>query len=66
MTNSNEAANMYRKGDLVSPTRADAGSGIVDRLTTVIRRLWDAINVNVGEMDADDGECYPTGGCCCA
>ena len=65
MTNSNEAANMDRNGDMGSPNRAVVGSGIVTWLTTVIHRIWDILDVDLGKMGGEDGDYYPTGGCCC-
>ena len=67
MTDLNEAANLDRNGDLFSPSRAVLGSGIVNWLTRVIHRIWDALDVDWDQwvtFEGDDGDYFPTGGCC--
>ena len=64
MTTLNNVVNMDWNGDMVSPNKAVGDSGIVNWLTTVIHQIWDAINVNVGELENDDGDYFPTSGCC--
>ena len=65
MTNLSEVANMDWKDDLVSPDKVVAGSGIVKWLTDVINRLRNIINVDLGQIEDEDTDYYPTGGCCC-
>ena len=71
MTNLNEVANLDGKVDMVSPNSAVGGSGIVSRLTSAIHRIWDILNADWDKevtqitMDNEDGDYYPTGGCCC-
>ena len=67
MTNSNEAASLDWNVELVSPEIADAGSGIVNWLTRVIHRIWDNLYVDWDQWvptEGDDGDYFPTGGCC--
>ncbi len=72
MTNLNEVANLDRNGDMASPNRAVVGSGIVDWLKTVIHRIWDILEADWDKRvagvtrEGEDGEYFPTGGCCCA
>ncbi len=65
MTNLSQGANMDWNEDKVCANTAVGGSGIVPWLTTVIHRIWDAINVNGGQLPGEDGDYYHTGGCCC-
>ena len=65
MINLNEVANMDWNGGMVSPTGTFVGSRFVNWLTSVIHRMWDAVNLSVGELEGDDEDSYPTGGCCC-
>ncbi len=66
MTTLNEIANMDWKVDMVSPEIANAGSGILNRLTNVIHRIWDLLDVDLEkwEMEGEDEDYFPTGGCC--
>ncbi len=66
MTNLAEAANLVWKVDMVSPEIADAGSGIVNWLTSVIQRIRDILDVDLEkwEMEGEDEVYFPTGGCC--
>ncbi len=64
MTTLNEVANLNWNSGMVSPSRAVVGSGIVTWLTTAIHRIWDIINVDLGQADVADADYYPAGGCC--
>ena len=67
MTTLNDVANMDWNGDMVSPNGAAGGSGIVNWLTSVIHRIWDILDVDWDQwstFEGDDGEYFPTGGCC--
>ena len=72
MTNLNEVANLDGKVDMISPNSAVGGSGIVSRLTSAIHRIWDILNADWDKRvagvtrEGEDGEYFPTGGCCCA
>jgi len=58
MTNLNESGKDWN-GDIVSLNRAVVGSGMVNRLTTVIHRIWDIFNVDLDKrvtMEGEDGE----------
>ncbi len=68
MTNLNEVANLDWNGDMVTPNGAVVGSGIGNWLTTVIHRIWDILDVDWDKWvtrEGEDGEYFPTGGCCC-
>ena len=64
MTSLSEVANLDWNGGIVSLNRADVGSGILKWLATVIHRLWDTINIDLGRIEDADPENDPTGGCC--
>ena len=68
MTSLNEVVNVDWNGDMVSPNKADVGSGIVNWLTSVIHRIWDILDVDWDKWVTMEGEdedfYYPTGGCC--
>ncbi len=67
MTNLIEAANLDWKVDMVSPDIADAGRGIVNWLTRVSHRIWEALDVDWEQWVPTQGEeedYFPTGGCC--
>ena len=64
MTTLNEAANLVWNGGKVSPNGYVVGSGIVNWLTAAIHRIWDVINVNLGQADVADADYYPARGCC--
>ena len=66
MTTLNEIANLDWKVDMVCPEIADAGSGIVNWLTSVIQRIRDILDVDLEkwEMEGEDEVYLPTGGCC--
>ena len=66
MTTLNAVSKMDWSGDLVSPVGTATGGGVAAWLMSRIHRFWDIINVDLGQVDGDDGECYPSGGCCCA
>ena len=72
MPNLNEVANLDWNGDMVSPKKAVAGSGIVSQLNSVIHRIWDILEADWDKRvagvtrEGEDGEYFPTGGCCCA
>ena len=73
MTNLNEVANLDWKVDLVFSNRAVAGSGIVNRVTSVLHRIWNILDADWDKwptMEDEDGagegaDYYPAGGCCC-
>ena len=67
MTNLNDVANLDWKVDMVSPEIADAGSRIVNWLTSAIHRMWDALDVDWDQwstFEGGDGDYFPNGGCC--
>ena len=74
MTNLNEVASLDWKVDMVSSNAAVGGSGIVNRLTSAIHRIWDILDADWGKaitgatgarMEGQDADYYPSGGCCC-
>ncbi len=67
MTCLNEVANMDWNGDLVSSNKTVEGTGIVNRLASVIQRIRDILDVDLDEWvktEGEDEDYYPTGGCC--